>query len=248
MIRNLCLIAAAPFLLGAAPASAVGINLGWNDCPRGASYSLVERFACDANEGVHTLVGSFVPPADISAMSANEIVVDVETSGATLAPWWSLRATAPAGCRTASLTQTADFSAFSACTDYWQGGALGGVSSDSPVENRARIKVLEALPPGSPLIGSVTEGQEYYSFRVTINNAQTTGLGACGGCTDGACIVLSLIQLNQPVEVGTPIVITNPAVAQFAIWQAWKPNDPRHKCPGTPAKQPTWGAIKVLYR
>ena len=171
----LCVLAIALFLC-AAPAAAAGIDLGWNDCPAGATYALTETFACDTNVGIHTIVVSFVAPANVLAMSATEIVFDMQTSGALLAPWWSLRSSAPAGCRNLGLTHSADFlSGPFACFDYWQGGALGGVSMDPPIGNRARIRVLPALVAGSPLITSVAEGIEVYSFKLNINNSRTVG-------------------------------------------------------------------------
>jgi len=235
--------------LSAGPAWAEGINLGWNDCPSGVTYTLARTSLCTANTGNNILIGSYMPPAGVNAVSANEVVIDLQTGGATLAPWWSLRSTAPLGCRTSSMTQSGDFtSSPTTCTDYWQGGASGGVSSDAPVGNRARIKVLEALPAGSPLIGPVTEGTEYYSFKVTINNAKTTGLGACAGCSDEACIVLNMIRLNQPLP-DPPVTIINPVVSQHVIWQAWTTPDPNNACPAvTPARKTTWGSIKAIYR
>ena len=62
-MRRIVLCALAPLLFGTPAASAAGFNLGWNDCPSGATYSLLETFACDSNVGFHTLVGSFVAPA-----------------------------------------------------------------------------------------------------------------------------------------------------------------------------------------
>ena len=84
MRRRTWLFALVPLVFCAAPACAQRINLGWNDCPSGASYALTERFACDTNAGVHTLVGSFVAPAGITAMSANEVVIDMVTASAAL--------------------------------------------------------------------------------------------------------------------------------------------------------------------
>src|SRR5580765_9043149 len=93
------LVATAPLLLGAAPAWAAGINLGWNDCPGGATYSLTQTFACNTNAGSHTLVGSFVAPAGVEMMSANEIVIDIQTGGAGLSGCWTY---GTGQCRTAS--------------------------------------------------------------------------------------------------------------------------------------------------
>src|SRR5947207_13699112 len=89
MRRRTWLFALVPLVFCAAPACAQRIDLGWNDCPSGASYAFTEGFACDTNAGVHTLVGSFVAPAGITAMSANEVVIDMVTASAALADWWT---------------------------------------------------------------------------------------------------------------------------------------------------------------
>ena len=251
----LCVLAIALFLC-AVPAAAAGIDLGWNDCPAGATYALTETFACDTNVGIHTIVVSFVAPANVLAMNATEIVIDMQTSGALLAPWWSLRSGGPPGCRNLGLTHSADFlSGPFACFDYWQGGALGGVSMDAPFGlgvNRARIKALVGLPAGSPLITSVPEGTPVYAVKININNSRTVGPEACGGCSDEACIVLQSIRIDQPVDSpanGQFILVTNPGTAQHVIWQGWSTIDPNQQCPlVTPARVRTWGSLKALYR
>ena len=92
----------------------------------------------------------------------------------------------------------------------------------------------------------IPAGTEVYSFKAIIDDAKTTGLGACGGCTGGACIVLQSIRLLQPVGVGD-FLLTNPAASQYVVWQGW--SDPRVQCPAvTPARTRTWGAIKAIYR
>jgi hypothetical protein len=130
--------------------------------------------------------------------------------------------------------------------DYWQGGAIGAISQDAPVGNRAKIKGVFALPAGDSRITGILEGTEVYSFKAVINNAKTTGLGACAGCLTGVCVVLQSIKLNQPV--GTPggsKFVYNPASRSYATWQGGIGAD----CyAATPAKNVTWGKIKAQYR
>jgi len=229
---------------GLAVAGPGGLNLGWLDCG-GLPASENRDFLCNTNAGVHTLIGSFNAPCCVTAASANEIVMDVQTTGVSLAAWWGMRAGA---CRTAaSLLSSYDFTGGPfTCYDYWQGGASGGISEDPPVGNRVRIKALGALPAGSPLITAIAEGTETYSFKCNINSAKSAGLGACAGCNTGACIVLNSIKINQPV--GTPggsKFVSTPAVRNFATWQGGIGVD----CYGaTPAKNTTWGSVKALYR
>jgi len=231
---------------GIAAAGPGGLNLGWNDCT-GDPPSLDRVFACNANTGAgttHTLVGSFVAPCCVTAASANEVVMDVQTSGLVLARWWELRAGL---CRPASLTGNVDFTGGPfTCLDYWAGFASAGISSDAPSGNRIRIKVLAALPAGHAQIGGIAEGTETYSYKANVNSAKTVGLGSCTGCLDGACIVLNSIKINQPV--GTPggnKFISAPATRNFATWQGGVGVD----CYGkTPARNSTWGSVKALYR
>jgi len=226
------------------PQAGGGLNLGWGDCG-GLPASLNETFACDTNVGTHTLVGSFVAPCCVTAMSANEVVMDVQSTGTSLAPWWGMRVGA---CRTASsLNANFNFTAGPfTCYDYWQAGAIGSFSEDVPNQNRARIKGVFALPSGDSRITGILEGTEVYSFKANINNARSTGLGACTGCLTGVCIVLNSIKVNQPI--GTPgggKYISSPANRAYVTWQGGASAD----CyAATPAKNTTWGMIKAKYR
>jgi predicted RecA/RadA family phage recombinase len=250
MIRTLRHFVLTPLLFCAAQASAAGINLGWNDCPGGATYSLTQTFACDTNAGIHTLVGSFVAPAGVEMMSANEIVIDVQTGGARLSAWWTY---GTGQCRTASSLQgNFDFTAGPfTCYDYWQGGAIGALSWSIPAAsaNRCRIKGVFALPSGDSRATSIPEGTHVYSFKIILSNVKTTGLGACAGCSDEACLVLNTITINQPAPQPPRIQLTNPAPSAFVTWQGWSTIDPANNCPDvTPTRSRTWGSIKALYR
>jgi hypothetical protein len=228
-----------------------GVNLSWDDC--GSHGAQVRTFACNTNAGLHTIVGSFVAPLGLDAMTSNEIFIDLTSEAPTLPPWWQLRSGL---CRPTSLSANFDFtSGFSACFDYWQGAAVGGTSMDPPAGNRTRIKVLAALAPGDPHIVPIAEGTEVYSFKVRINNAKTTGLGACSGCDAGACIVLDQIRLNQTTPLPS-FIIQPPATRKYVGWQC--PAYPvyydhsLYNCSFagclTPATSPTWGQLKQLYR
>jgi hypothetical protein len=221
-----------------------GLNLGWGDCG-GLPASLNEAFACDTNVGIHTLVGSFVAPSRVTAMSANEIVMDVQSTGTSLVAWWGMRSGA---CRAgASLSANFNFTAGPfTCYDYWQAGAIGSISESVPLQNRARILGVFALPAGDPRITGILEGTEVYSFKANINNAKTTGLGACAGCLTGVCIVLNSIKLNQPA--GNPNggkYIGSPANRAYVTWQG---GASANCYAATPARNTTWGMIKARYR
>ena len=227
-----------------------GINLAWDDC--GAHGAELRKFACDTNEGSHTLVVSFVAPQGVSLMSSNEIVIDLESVGSSVPDWWRLRASAPAGCRAGSLTYNVDFTGAFNCYDYWQGAAAAAIVEDAPIGNRARIKGLVALPAGDPRIGPVPEGIEVYSFKAVIKNTKTAGEGACSGCGLAVCIVLNSVKITQPLPLGS-IFLGNPDVRQYVSWQC-EATPSVHGgcfdfsgCP-TPALSRTWGQIKQFYR
>ena len=127
--------------------------------------------ACDTNAGSHTLIGSFVAPPGVDSMSANEVVIDLESASPSLPDWWKMRTGL---CRAGSLTWSFDFTGGPfTCYDYWQGGAIGSLQQDPPVGNRARIKGVFALPAGDARITSIAEGTEVYSFKANINSAKT---------------------------------------------------------------------------
>ena len=242
------LLAFAPLLLFAAPASASGINLSWDDC--GAFGTGNRDFACDTNAGEDVLVGSFSFPFAVS-MIASEIVIDLYAPCPAFQEWWAMRTGL---CRSGSLLYSFDFTGGpGSCYDYWQGAALGGISMDAPVGNRSRIKVLAALPAGSP-INPIPVETEIYTFKARINHAKTVAPGACDGCQTGMCILLNSIKLVQPSPEPS-YFLTNPDIRQVVTWQSayflpgefHLPAQCVGDCP-VPARNRTWGEIKSLYR
>ena len=227
------------------PAAGSGLNLGWSDCAGLGGGAVNRTFACDTNSGDHVLVGSFLAPAGLVRVTGFEAALTLQTAGATLASWWDI-----GGCRSSSAaTFSADFTTgpFS-CTDYFTGGASGG-GYYLPLEggpNRAEMRIGFALPLGSSGIGAIATDNEVYAFKVTINNSKTTGLGACTGCSSGACIVFNrLLVTNEP---GTPegdFVIANVAQCNHVVWQG---GDLIACQQITPVQNASWGRIKTLYR
>jgi len=219
-----------------------GLNLGWFDCS-GSPATLNRSFACNTNLGINVLVGSFVAPCCVTAMSANEIVMNLQSASVTWPAWWGLAAGL---CRSTALTPSFDFTAGPfTCIDYWEAGAIGGLLLDQILGNRARLRVVCALPAGSSQIRPVEEGTEVYSYKANIRNTKTVGT-ACTGCQTGMCIVLNSILIDQPP--GTPggnKFVSMPAVRNYALWQGGTGGDCLQS---TPARNTTWGSIKALYR
>jgi hypothetical protein len=220
-----------------------GLNLGWNECG-GMPATLNRTFACNTNLGFNTLVGSFVTPCCVTAMSANEVVMNLQSASPTWPSWWDLRTgmCRPGG----SLFASVDFTAGPfTCLDYWEAVAVSGILMDQVAGNRSRIRIIAALPAGDPRIRPIEEGTEVYAFKVTVTNAKSVG-GACPGCLTPVCIVLNSININQPVgEPGRNKFVSMPAMRNYANWQGGISGD----CyMATPARSTTWGSVKALYR
>ena len=109
--------------------------------------------------------------------------------------------------------------------------------------NRARVRTACAVN-GTTLVNGV---DEYYIQRILITNARSTGVGACSGCQDGACIVLNSTLLTQPAGVGD-YLLTNPLNRNWVQWQGGAGDVPGGCPAATPTQNRTWGAVKSLYR
>ncbi|MBI1797398.1 MAG: hypothetical protein HYR74_10145 [Candidatus Eisenbacteria bacterium] len=218
------------------------LNLSWNDC---STLETTNRtFACNSNIGSNVIVVSYDPGIDIPDLVGNDIAIDLQTASTTLDPWWQLFN--PGQCRTTSLSSSADFTAGpSTCADFWKGLAQGGIGSYTVNVNRARILAFWAVPNANA--GPVTAGTEYYSCKLTINNTKTVGTGACGGCTQGVCLVLSVVALDYHPNAPLQKSIQDPINQNWITWQSGT-GIPGGCYGATPAQKKTWGQIKALYR
>ena len=247
-MKKTLLLGAALLALSASVASAAGINFGWNDCG-GLPASANKNFACTSNTLTGgTLIGSFIPPAGTTAITGEEIVIDLQSASAVLPAWWQFKNAGT--CRQTAFTTNADFTGGPAsCGDYWAGQAAGGFSAFNPnivpgQTNRARVLMVFAVPPA--LAGPVDDLVEYGAFRFNVLGAKTVGTGACAGCLDPVCIVLNEIKLTQPVGVGN-YRLQNAAERNYATWQGGAIGV--GGCPAVvPAQNRTWGSVKSLYR
>jgi len=248
-LKKTLLMAAALLALTVGVASAAGLNLGWVDCA-GLGAGLENRnFACAVNTGSHQLISSFVAPAGMLRVTGIAAVLDMQTSGAVLSPWWDFNSPSnPAGCRLGATLYSNDFSGVPGtgnCLEYFiasSGQGFNFPGAGGP--NRQRFKHGHAITAGDLSIGPVAVNAEVYASRIQILNVGT--VGGCGGCLDDACIVLNELLVTQ--EPGTPggnFTLTNPAFRHHVLWQGGE----GVICPGsTPTKKATWGSIKTLYR
>jgi hypothetical protein len=258
--------ASALLVLCVAPAARAAdeLYLRWDNCyGDGGAYNKV--FACDTNSGTEVLVGSFRLAAT-AAFSAIEIKVDLATFGPEMPSWWLMGSSF---CRSAS-SLSASFSPPAtsiACLDPWTelGGAFGGFNEDALGFGIARFRGIVALPAG--ITYTAQAGQEVFAFQLRINHARTVGAGSCAGCSTPICIgwgegrfntgqtsFVFIVGANTP-ENGSNVTWQTGAVAT-TIDPCPQPRSPNcmlsafyMSCQSvTPARAPTWGAIKSLYR
>jgi hypothetical protein len=246
-MKKTLLIAGALLALSAGMASAAGLNLSWSDC--GAAGLAVKTSACTNNAAAGTLYASAISPAVMDQLNGQLGVLDLQTTGAALSPWWSMQTGTGCTGRTTALSYNMDFVNIpNTCPgDPWLAQANPNgvyINAFEGVPNRARIKVTAGLAVST----SIDNATEYGMFKVTIGGARTTGTGACVGCLDGACIVYNDQLLTQPAGVGDYHISGPPILQQHVQWQVSGGSIP-DGCPGgTPAKNATWGSIKALYR
>jgi hypothetical protein len=246
-MKKTFLITGALLALTATVASAAGINLYWNECSSGTAPAPATNkvFACASNAGTNNMYASFDPPAGVTELNGNNLLIDLQSATNPLPQWWRFKNAGT--CRATSLSANTVFAASGACVDPWSGGSPGiaaYVENPGGDPQRARIAGSISITTGAP----APSGQEYYSLIVAINNAKTIGTGSCAGCQDPVCLVLNEIKLTQPAGTagGSP-VITNPLTSNFVTWQGGAIGGAG--CPGaTPAVNRTWGSVKAIYR
>ncbi len=256
------LLLVAASLLLSRPAAAQppygSLALRWDNCFTDGGTA-AHSFACNTNSlPGDVLILSAWAPVDMPQLNGAATALTLWSLDATLPSWWQLYA---GGCRgTAGIT--AQFTpplTSTNCVDTWLGQAAGGMNFAPGYSNTARIRTVCAISGST----SVTAGQELFIARVVILHSKTTGTGSCGGCLDGACIGLESVLLTQPSGVGdyTILLPYGGSGTDFVGWQS-PVNMPESVFPyhgsymkdftscsaATPARRPTWGAVKSLYR
>lgn len=227
-----------------------GINMSWDDCgPFGRAQ---RNFACDTHTGSATLVLSAIPPAPMSHIVGMQAVIEIFTGETPLSAWWRLD---PGGCRSGSLSAGFDFTQGpQSCVDLWHGAASGGFAYTADAAAGDGVVTLSC---GVPTEVSTNGVDELYLARLTIDYARSAGADSCSGCSRPACIVLLCVQLLQPAGMPS-YTLPQPLIRSFVAFQPFRigdsycpplPGSVSTPCPGSvPARQPTWGQIKSLYR
>lgn len=251
-MRRLPQLAIATLLLFATAAHAAeGVSLRWSSClGDGGTYN--RSFACDTNAGTNVVVGSFELGAPLARVSGTGVVVDLWFGQLGLPAWWAF--TKAGFCRQTSLgVDTALPPAALNCVDWASGGAVGSIGNYLININgfgTARILAATTMPASG--LADLEAGQEYFSFRLTIDNAKTMGSPSCGGCDIPVCMILLSFRLTTPVEANDRELTTpaNGTDSMLAAWQGGRTTPPNAvTCPlATPTRRETWGAVKSLYR
>jgi len=242
-MKKTLLIAGALLALTASMSFAGGVNLSWSSCGANGVASVTK--ACTNNSAVGTLYCTATPPVDMNQANGQVSVVDVQTTQATLDPWWRMDS---AGCtgRTTAVSCNMDFTAAPDnvnCNDPWAGQASPGANVSVLAPGRLRLKGTGAIS-ATTIMDAATE---WAICKLSIGGAKTAGTGNCAGCLDGACIVLNDVFLTEPIGVGD-YHVTNALVRQFVTYQSTGAGV-GGGCPGaTPTLNKTWGSVKTLYR
>lgn len=247
--------------VSATVASAAGVNMRWTRCFGEGTGTLNKTFACTSNTGSNLLVSSFIMDTDLPQVSGLEFVIDLASQSANLDQWWQFKNAGT--CRSTALNCNGtpngadvvcqDWGAgveTTALAAYAVGSAIPGDAFATP--NRARIIAVSAVPPSA--LVDLTGGTEYFAFNTTISNVKTVGTGACGGCADPVCLVLSSIKVATPCGAACDRKLSGPSNgtdSNFCEWQGGgsPASNKGIGCPGaTPNKSKTWGEVKSLYR
>lgn len=254
----------------AAAVSPPGVNLRWDQCygDGGVQY---KNFACDTNTGSERLVGSFELDSVIPGVTSLEGYVSLGSTTTSLPAWWAFNAPGGVtGCRGTALSVSLVAPAAAAnCADWAAGQAAGGLAAyifRFPDPNRALIKLGAGL--SAPL--DLGPGQEYFAFSIVLSHSRTVGTGACAGCLEPMCVILSDIVI-YPGQ-GPTVHLSNGANyagSRFVSWQEGYPLDIVHRCTSTllgmfcynpystfdcviydvtRPRGSTWGEVKALYR
>lgn len=225
----------------ASGARAAGANLSWDDCGRAGKTDLAA--SCVETPVPYVLVGSVVPPPGMVQVVGFQAIIDIQTEGEALPSWWEMGQ----GCRSGKLTSTWDFTSGPyACSDLWEGQALGGMLyvEGEPGRNRARLKLIAAVQMS--YARSMNPGTEYYLFKIQI---QKSGTNACAGCRTPACIQLTEVRLTQQEPLDDAF-IRERADLNHVTWQGGisSPDGDLPACRADAVQNRTWGQIKSIYR
>ena len=225
--------------------AAEGIYLSWDGCRAASQNQSNRNFACDQNGTQQELFVEFTMPQAADNVVAIETVIDIQHANQAMPDWWRFD---EGGCR-AGPTVSADVLFPAGCANMWQPNAeqvVGGiadyvVSLPHGLASQARLRVTQAVLTEYALTVDATT--MYAAARIVIHDDNTTGVGACAGCGEPACLVLNSVLVGR--IAGSYLLQTpGPNNANWVTWQGGSGAD----CAAVPVRKQTWGMIKSLYR
>lgn len=241
--------------------------LRWDDC-HGDGGVLNKAFACNTNSGQDVLVVSMILDEPITNVNGVQVYIDVASSSGAWPNWWAYSSSSTTGCR-GSLAGSFSFVSdpdWTACQNLWPAGGFGatGLFAGYHGAGTRQLRAIAAVPAGSEF--TIPAGVEVFVCRIQLGHAKTVGTGACAGCEEPMCFVLSEVELSQATPAPGRAVCGphSGSPGQMATWQGAAISDidihgvPTEQfswftasmiCSGaTPTRQSTWGAIKSFYR
>jgi hypothetical protein len=243
---------AAMLLTATSAFAAANITFAWDNClSDGGAANKV--FACGANTGSNTAVGTFELAAPITGATGIEVVIDL-ISATSLPAWWEFNennlGTPFTGCRSSSLSASPSIPGTAAnCIDWsasLPNGGLAGTNrvngSIAPSDTAAHRRILIGFAVGAPG-NDLVANTEYFGFVMTVNHAKTVGTGSCGGCLTPVCLVLNSVCVAPGAAECVKISDTVIAGSNFITWQGGVGAN----CQSVPTRNATWGQVKALY-
>jgi len=251
------LVIAVVLQLLAPAALAGGISLTWGskclpDALGGNGSDItLQTFACDRNSGVAVMTLSFTPDHPITVMGfratlLGESNAPLVPSGDVVPSWWQLGA---GGCRSSSLSASADFSATQEghCADPWLHRASGGITAylaGLPAGELSFTTMQLEYALAEPV--ALVEEAQYLACQITIDYQKTVGEPECSGCNWSMLWALQSIELIGAAET---LILRRPLYNQCVFWQGGDDLSCYARLGiGVPARNTTWGQIKSLYR
>ncbi len=261
-MKKTLLMAGALLALTASMASAVGIDLNWNNCLFAAGNRVADMVpVCNdpdptiTNGQVFSMFGSIRTGVNISGVIAWGADIDVQTANPSLDPWWQLGS---GECREGSIGYT-----FNGFTNATSCNKTLMVTSPAPLgianwasgqggPSRAHYGIGVVRTTGVTVVGTT----KYQLFDASVDSRFTQFDPAspadpvCAGCQDAACIVLNHVEVDVPTAQQPPDGKNNfyaPELAEYVTWNGGAVAG--GGCPtATPSRPATWGKVKSLYR
>jgi hypothetical protein len=227
-------------------AADAGFSIGWGDhCWSDAGATNDLTWACNSNSyaGVRMTL-SIKSPYTRGDFAGVALYMEGDTEAHDQIPdWWRMESD---GCRPweSHLAVSADASAIAGgmgdCVDVWQGtsasggGAIGNYTT-TIFGDHSYFTAIYAIWPRL----WVDAGVEYFAFQIRFSTAKTVG-GECAGCDLPFVWSVESVELGfDNATISTYLTSTYSGGNQRLYWQ---------RSEVVPARNPTWGQIKSLYR